>query len=831
MQANPYILGFTAGELSPWLSTRFDLENYTRGAALIRNLMVQPYGGLKRRTGTWYIGPAASQNPDAVRLFPFRFSESDVLMLEFFPEGMRVYENGRLLLVDGEPYVLMTPWKTDEMVASLHITQVNDKLFVTSPLYAPMEISRYSNTSWFCRVMTIQPYPRETYSAQSTGLHVQMASNGLTAKLVQEGSSGSFVAEMALKEYVVADATVPSRTLFQNQTFATGAKIAPDLSTTGVNLGSKLYQVDSTTGYYRFYQCIRPYAVSQYNGSKSLDDYPGYFTAGIMRMDSTGRPYEVCGDWEIYTSSEWDAEWELWRSYDTPISRGYDYKSWQWTKVLEFSQNAYSERKNWALSGSEKIPCRMVLVCRACSSLTVPAMLYMHIRSGVREYKMMITSVQSSTQATAVVERGYLDDPTTFYTRMWSFGAFGQRNGYPRFSELHQGRLWFGGVDGLPTSLFASAVDDYENFSVGSNADDALHLTLATADQSRICWICPSRSLLVGTSESEWTLSAPDGGAISSANATFSRQASVGSENMDASSVENTVFYVQRGGKRMREISYKLEADGYTSTDTSLLAEHLLFPGVKEWCVQRGSNARVWVLMNDGSLAVLMTNMVQKVMAWQRVSLQGRRVCHIVSIAHRGSQEDDLWLVVCREDGSEVCLEYIGDEGLFVDGAGEVTPESAMVEAVAPRLAGLRGYVYPSGCPEEAEAIEFDASGGWEIPGFIAGTTYCYGASYVSEVETLAREDDLQYNAVRQLGRVKLRLLESDVHFEYRATCSDRWETYEPQRDLVTYPYTGAVRLTNIPVPRVGQGFALRCDSALDFRLISLLMEIDYHGR
>ena len=77
MQEYTYITGFTAGELTPWLSTRFDLQAYRRGAALLNNFEVQPYGGLKRRRGTEYLGTAATQTKGCVRLLPFCFSESD----------------------------------------------------------------------------------------------------------------------------------------------------------------------------------------------------------------------------------------------------------------------------------------------------------------------------------------------------------------------------------------------------------------------------------------------------------------------------------------------------------------------------------------------------------------------------------------------------------------------------------------------------------------------------------------------------------------------------------------------------------------------------------
>ena len=90
---------------------------------------------------------------------------------------------------------------------------------------------------------------------------------------------------------------------------------------------------------------------------------------------------------------------------------------------------------------------------------------------------------------------------------------------YPRFSAFCQGRLWFGGIPGLPTTLLASSVDDFTDFHIGSGDADALHLTLSTDNQSRICWLCAARELLLGTADSEWVLTPSSGNALTAANA------------------------------------------------------------------------------------------------------------------------------------------------------------------------------------------------------------------------------------------------------------------------------------------------------------------------
>jgi len=42
-------LSFTAGELTPWLAGRADLDPVSRGASRLINFLVSPFGGLRRR--------------------------------------------------------------------------------------------------------------------------------------------------------------------------------------------------------------------------------------------------------------------------------------------------------------------------------------------------------------------------------------------------------------------------------------------------------------------------------------------------------------------------------------------------------------------------------------------------------------------------------------------------------------------------------------------------------------------------------------------------------------------------------------------------------------
>lgn len=830
MQETPYISGFTAGELSPWLNTRFDLQACRRGAQRIENFLVQPYGGLRRRPGTELVESIAPERGACLRLIPFTYSESDALMLLLYPGGMNVYRDGKIVCKSGKVYAPAMPWGTEEMLASLRAVQVNDVVYVTCPQHPPVKLMRYADDDWRWSTLALEPYPRESYAAQEYGLRVLMESNGAYAQLSTDTYGPVFTPEMEGNEYVLAEVQEPSRTLFMNEPFTVQANELPDLRTASLPYNTVYYIKNATTGLFDYYTCIRSYGADAFNGSSSPEDYPNYFIAGVMRPGADGQPYDVCGDWELRTHGEWDGVWELWRSYDDAAEEP-DFNRWNWVRINTFGQTAFEERQNWALSGSVDIPCRMILVCKSAITAKIGAYLYFRTLGTAREYKLRINRYDSPHSARARVLSPRPGCCKSFYTRRWSFGAMGWRNGYPRFAAFYQGRLWFGGMLGLPTTLLASCVNDYQNFRAGAGDDAALHLTLASDDQSRICWLCGSRSLLVGTSEGEWVLGGMEGSAITATNACFTRQSSVGSENTPACSMENTVFFVQRGGHRLREISYKLEADGYTSTDVSLLAEHLFAAGVKDWVVQRGTCARLWVLLRDGSFAVLTTNVEQQVTAWQRVSFPGRKGVQIACLLHAGSQEDEVWFVLQNSENGCLSVERMLDSSPCVDSlVVQPVSESGIVGAGV-HLQGLTCLVYPEGKPELATHWVCDSAGGCQLPNAVPGARYCVGAAYDSILCTMPLESELSFNAVRQIGRVKLRLLESDPHFAYRASHAERWETYDPARDAFTYPHSGAVHVSHIPAPGEGQAFFLRADTALPFNLLSLSAEVDYHGK
>jgi hypothetical protein len=156
---------FNAGELTPKLLGRSDLDKYHSGCATLLNFTVQPQGGATRRPGSQYIA-TSGYGANAVRIFPFIFSVTQAYILEFGVNGdgdgyMRVFMDGGQILDGANPYEIVhgvasdvLPWDADEL-AEVMITQSNDVLELYHPNYPTVEITRTGHTSWTARNQTI----------------------------------------------------------------------------------------------------------------------------------------------------------------------------------------------------------------------------------------------------------------------------------------------------------------------------------------------------------------------------------------------------------------------------------------------------------------------------------------------------------------------------------------------------------------------------------------------------------------------------------------------------------------------------------------------------
>lgn len=153
---NVPIINFNAGELSPLIDSRADVEKYAGGCRHLENFFPRIYGAAERRPGTKFILPQNNSSNNTIRMLPFVYSsdtayagEAGNLYFRFFDtlfyEGQTVYLDGNEVTYATAP--LTTPYLEADLF-KFKTKQVGDVQWITHPLYPQAKLSRIDPTTF-----------------------------------------------------------------------------------------------------------------------------------------------------------------------------------------------------------------------------------------------------------------------------------------------------------------------------------------------------------------------------------------------------------------------------------------------------------------------------------------------------------------------------------------------------------------------------------------------------------------------------------------------------------------------------------------------------------
>jgi len=171
------VTNFQAGEFSPRLEGRIDLQKYNGAAQQISNMLVFPQGGVTRRPGTYYAG--SSKSGGKVRLIPFEFSDEQAYIIELGANYMRFYVDGGLLLSGGSPVEVATPYSVTE-IFELNYTQSADVLYLAHKDHQPAKLTRLTASSFTLSDIDFVDGPYLDENATSTTLYASASTGTVT---------------------------------------------------------------------------------------------------------------------------------------------------------------------------------------------------------------------------------------------------------------------------------------------------------------------------------------------------------------------------------------------------------------------------------------------------------------------------------------------------------------------------------------------------------------------------------------------------------------------------------------------------------------------------
>ena len=265
-----------------------------------------------------------------------------------------------------------------------------------------------------------------------------------------------------------------------------------------------------------------------------------------------------------------------------------------------------------------------------------------------------ITGVTDTTNATITIIK---DLGSATASADWSLGAFSDTTGHPSCVTFFEQRLVFAGTTDQPQTIFFSKSGDYENMdaNIGGTIadDDAIIYTIASNQVNAIRFMTATRTLILGTAGGEFTVSG--GGtdsAVTPTNILIKKQSNHGSANVDAIAVGNATLFLQRAKRKIRELAYNFDVDGYIAPDMTILAEHVTEGGLTQIAYQQEPNQIVYGVRGDGELVGLTYQREQQVTAWHRHIFGGRFGVATLTVSDYANITTGTKLTLTKSDGT-----------------------------------------------------------------------------------------------------------------------------------------------------------------------------------
>jgi len=619
--ANILVSALNAGELSPYMDARVDVEKYNSGCRKLENMLVMTYGGVTRRAGTEYLGEAKFSNKRC-RLVGFNFSTTTRFVLEFGHQYIRVWGNDTIVShpTGNSAWAATTAYTAGTFVTQSGTTYLALEDHTSSAAFATDSAKWYAQPASGVLEMP-SPYVEadllELQYAQVNDVMYVAHANYHPRKLSRLADNKWILSLVKWKYPPVLD---------QNVTTTTIASSASSGSAT-LTASSSLFQ-------------------SGHVNSQWAIQWPrtsGSISTTIDSNKTTTETLDIQGSWTITTVGTWIGTIRLLRIPRAEMDKNGGTTFTAYEVVREF--NSLTTARNFTATGTEDERVGLKLQVLNYSSNT-SARVFLESTDFNSGGTVTINSVSSGTSASATVDK-WLGSTITS-TEKWAEAAFSDVRGYPRAVAIHEQRLCFGGTSNQPNTIWCSKSDDFEDFQLGSKDSDALSFSVASSEGNRIAWMFSQKRLMIGTTGDEWTIGGFDSGkAFSSTNVQAQKQSSYGSKYMRAILLNDVLLFIQRRGRKVRELTYDFGRDSWVAPDLCVLSEHITNGEIVELAFQQQPDAILWAVRGDGQLIGMSYERDQNVVAWHRHTTDGSFESAATVYGLVGA-DDEVWLCVNR---------------------------------------------------------------------------------------------------------------------------------------------------------------------------------------
>ena len=670
-------VSFAAGEISPILHARTDLTRYRIGLAELVNMIVLPQGGVTRRAGLFSGGSLLSSG---VKLIAFEYSTTDSVMLEFGEKTMKVWRK-----LSDTRYTtaasISTPYSLAD-VKSLRHVQSGNVMILTHRKYKPMMLRRNSLTSWTLEELPFKGGPWISGEEWCSGAKLRFSTIA-ASKVINSIGGNVFTSDLRgsliKTEYAVAAKTI------ELTSEPPGAETEPfvvkgtmNVTTAGEWRG--LIRIDRSADGGNTWVTIRQYRRTDTETQGQWDFTISETEENILyRVRAEHGELRTAEEKEPVFNAAIENDYRRKRTSQLPVSVGLDVNvSGVGNSSSEYEGTQYDQTGNKFTVAAyfkdstdpeydyeyEEGDIGTILTKYKFSSAAkedTPATVNISVSGYLKSEVYKIGSILSD--SSAIVE---LQNDTRYtlpetepdgYISLWSIGAWGVSQGYPRACAMYQDRLVLAGSNLQPQTIWMSRTGDYADFSTSDplRDDDAVNITLAGSRADGIHSLTASSDLLVFTHGGEWKIKgAGDAGAITPTALAAHQQTSIGTKDIQPVIAGGNVILVQAQGRKVYALGYDLNTDGYAGSEISIMSSHM-FEGKKivDMAYQQEPDSLLWFVLDDGTCAVCTYNSEHEVIGWSR-QIFGKKIAGTAAMTSEVKTEIFCW-------SSDYALLYMKD--------------------------------------------------------------------------------------------------------------------------------------------------------------------------
>lgn len=778
---------FNAGEFSPSIYGRVDLEKYNNGCITMKNFIPIPQGGATRRPGFEYIANAKNDG-QKVRLIPFQFSDEQSYIVECGIDYLRYFKDGGQIITPDASTALL-----------LHMDGADASTTFTDNGNTGHTVTANGNA----QIDT-------DYKKFGTGSGLFDGSGDYLS--IPDSADFFMGTDPFTIDFWFRPNDVSSTVYFFQQWTDTSNNIYLFWDGTGfvfgISIGGVATVLESSDAYPLTVETWYHFALIRGWGGNANDWAFCVNGAEIGTFTDSGAWHDEAAAFEIGrvgTSGYYNGRKEefrasknvaRWTTNFTPPTRAYP---------LDLNDGAIYEDTSTGYLESE-----------------------LDTLKWAQSYDTMY--IVHKDQSPAKLTRADHDDWTLARVSFTATPAeWDVANGWPRAVTFHQDRLTLAGSPGYPPRFWFSKTSDYENLTTGTGDDDGFTITLLSGSVDMIYWLESQRRLVAGSNSGEWWLSG-DGNdlIITPTSKQAQNDTKIGSIDHQPINIGNTIIMAQAPGTKLREMTYDYDTDSYKSNDITILADHILKGySIKQMAYQQTPYQIVWVLRSDGTLFALTYMKEHEVVGWSEIETDGV----IISIATiPGNPEDELWIAVERiiDSTTKTFIErlknfefdtlpdaFMVDSGLTYDGADTMSIsglDHLVLETVDILADGL------------VESTTVDASG--EITLDTSAGLVHIGMPYDAELQTMYVDVPLETGS----SMFKKKRIPT-VHFRVRNSAGGKYG----KDDNAPFPLMPATALYNgdITNKSVNMGWTrnasifIKQDDPLPLTIDSMVMEVE----